>query len=953
MIEPSNSPWSSPIVLVRKKDGTYRFCVDYRSLNKATIGDAYPIPRVSFDQLSGSQWFSTLDLMSGYWQVEMDPKDKPKTAFVCQEGLFQFNLMPFGLTNAPSTFERLMESVLSSLQYQTCLIYLDDVIVYSKSFLEGMARLEEVLKRFRKAGLKLKAKKCTLFQREVQYLGHIVSQNGVSTDPEKIATVKEWPTPTTVTQVRSFLGLAAYYQRFIKDFAKVAAPLHQLTEKGKKFVWTKSCSEAFASLKDKLTSAPVLAYPEMGKVFILDCDASDVAIGGVLSQMEDDKEHVIAYGSKCLTKAERRYCVTRRELFAIVHFVKHFKQYLYGVKFLVRTDHGSLRWLFNFKEPEGQVARWIETLSTYQFEVQHRPGKQHSNADALSRIPCKQCGRIDHRDIQTVLVKENTRQIEAEPEQSSWITGWTFDFLREEQLKDPAISKILQMKEASEQKPPWSDISAEGRSVKTYWFLWKQLHIKSGVLYKLWEIEKPGKGVWQLVLGQLHDHITVGHLGQHRTLAKVRQRFYWHGLKEYVHDWCNQCDSCATIKLTKKPRAPLQQFPVGCPLERVAMDILGPLPRSHSENKYILVVVDCFTKWTEAYAIPNQEATTIAKTLVVEFICRYGAPMQILTDQGRQFESLLFTEICTLLDIDKTRTSSFHPQTNGLVEGFNRTLEEMLRAFVSDHQQDWDTYLPMLLMAYRATPQESTGISPFCLMMGHETQLPIDLIFPVPKDKSPVLEADYACTLRDSLTRVHQHARDQLKRSAVRQKRLYDSRVNYATFKRGDFVWLFSPQKLKGICPKLQRSWTGPYLVIHKLSDAIYRIQKSPRTTPKVIHLNRLRRYRGEELRSWISSEEPLIEVLEEETTNDVVTIKPERHSSDSDSESESLTAEPYPKTPMIPKQVDSCPQLSQSSSSKKDSENCVSFVPNTAKSLVLRRSKRLVHKPKRLIEEV
>ena len=471
-------------------------------------------------------------------------------------------------------------------------------------------------------------------------------------------------------------GLSGLLLKVHQGFSQSYSTTSLIDRKGQEVCWTESCSEAFVSLKDKLTSAPVLVYPEIGKVFVLDWDTSDVAIEGVLLQMKDDKEHFIAYDSKSLTKAERRYCVTRRELFAIVYFVKHFKQYLYDVKFLVRTDHGSLCWLFNFKEPEGQVARWIETLSTYQFEVQHHPGKQHSNADALSRIPCKQCGRVDHRDIQTVLVKENTREIEAEPEQSSWITGWTFNFLREEQLKDSTISKILQMKQTSEQRPPWNDISAEGQSVKTYWFLWKQLHIKSGVLYKLRESEKPGKSVWQLVLplslrkevlGQLHDHITAGHFGQHTTVAKVRQRFYWHGLMEYVHDWCHQFDSCATIKLTKKPRAPLQQFPVGCPLERVAMDILGPLPRSHNGNKYILVVADCFTKWTEAYAIPNQEATTIVKTLVVKFICRYGAPMQILTDQGRQFESLLFTEICTLLDIDKTRTGSFHPQTNDLV----------------------------------------------------------------------------------------------------------------------------------------------------------------------------------------------------------------------------------------------------------------------------------------------
>ena len=951
VIEPSNSPWSSPIVLVRKKDGSYRFCVDYRLLNKATIGDAYPIPRVNFDQLAGSQWFSTLDLMSGYWQVEMDPNDKPKTAFACQEGLFQFNLMPFGLTNAPSTFERLMESVLTGLQYQTCLIYLDDVIVYSNSFHEGISRLREVCERFRQAGLKLKAKKCVLFQTEVKYLGHIVSRDGVATDPVKIKAVKEWPTPTSVTQVRSFLGLAAYYRRFIKDFSKIAAPLHQLTEKNQKFSWADECNEAFNQLKESLTTTPVLAYPVMGKQFILDCDASDIAIGAVLSQVNDNIEHVIAYGSKCLSKAERRYCVTRRELLAIVYFVKYFRHYLYGVKFLIRTDHGSLRWLFNFKEPEGQVARWIETLSTFQFDIQHRPGKQHGNADGMSRIPCKQCQEL-HSDVRAIsLQEEEKRNVETQPENTSWIVGWTSEFLRKEQLEDPIIGKILTMKESCDERPQWKDISEGCKSMKAYWFLWKQFHVRSGVLYKLWEEEKAGKGVWQIVLPaslreevllQLHDHVTAGHLGQHKTLAKVRQRFYWHGLKEYVHKWCNGCNACASAKgPSKKPRALLQQCPVGCPMERVALDIIGPLPTSHKGNKYVLVVADCFTRWTEAYALPNQEAVTIAEKLVTEFVCRFGAPMQILTDQGRQFESKLFAEICTLLDIDKTRTSSFHPQTNGLVERFNRTLEGMLRPFVSHHQQDWDEYLPMLLMAYRSTPQESSSISPNCMMLGHEINLPIDLMFPI-HESNHLVDSEYASTLQERLQRAHENARLHLRSAAMRQKKLYDLKASPSRYKRGDFVWLYTPQKKKGISPKLQKFWSGPYLIVHKLSDALYRIQKSVRTIPKIVHFNRLKRYHGKGLVSWVPGADPGIEILTQDAEEGTPT-GPRPPDLDTDSENEDVISQDseieseQPIMPDLQMAVDS---------------NC-EFSHTPCPNPSIRRSKRVVQRPKRLIEEI
>ena len=524
----------------------------------------------------------------------MDQADKEKTAFVCKEDLFQFNLMPFGLTNAPSTFERLMETVLAGLQYQICLIYLDDIIVYGKNFDEKIKRLKEVFSRLQDAGLKLKPKKCVLFQRQVSYLGHIVSADGVASDPAKIQNVRDWPTPTNLTEVQSFLGLAAYYQRFIRDFSQIASPLHKLTEKGKAFQWEDNCQAAFEKLKVLLTSAPLLAYPKIEARFVLDTDASDVAIGAVLSQQIDGMEPVIAYGSKCLSKAERRYCVTRKELLAIVYFVKHFRHYLYGRNFLLRTDHGSLRWLFNFKEPEGQVARWIETLSTFDFEIQHRPGKRPGNADGMSRIPCRQCGQEGTTERVLAISVENaekpTRKVVTSPESESWIQGWGKSEIREKQLKDPDVGKILTWKEACPKKPSWKEVSSENETVKAYWFLWSQLHVRDGILYKLWEEETSPRGHWQLVvpgelhaeiLEMLHNHVTAAHLGQHKTLSRVRQRFFWYKMKDFVNTWCNQCEACARKKTpVPKARAKMQTYTVGCPMERVVWDILGLLPRT-------------------------------------------------------------------------------------------------------------------------------------------------------------------------------------------------------------------------------------------------------------------------------------------------------------------------------------------------------------------------------------
>ena len=343
IIEPSSSAWSSPIVLVTKKDGSIRYCIDYRKLNEVSRKDSYPLPRIddSLDALRGSKWFSCLDLASGYWQVMMDPKDKDKTAFVTTHGFYQFKVMPFGLCNAAATFERLMENVLAGLNFEICLLYIDDVIVYSKDFQSHVNHIDVVLQRLKGAGLKISPKKCDFFKDQVVFLGHVVSQEGISTSPDKVSAIKEWPVPKTVTDVRSFLGTCSYYRRFIKWFTDIARPLHKLTEKTEKFNWTPQCDEAFQKLKVALTSAPILRYPDLSLPFVLDTDASAFAMGGVLSQIEDGVERPIAYFSKVFSKPERNYCVTRRELLAVVSSIKHFHHYLYGKDFLVRTDHGA------------------------------------------------------------------------------------------------------------------------------------------------------------------------------------------------------------------------------------------------------------------------------------------------------------------------------------------------------------------------------------------------------------------------------------------------------------------------------------------------------------------------------------------------------------------------------------------------------------------------------------
>eukprot|EP00731_Ephydatia_muelleri_P030185 Em0021g708a len=624
IIEPSCGPWASPIVLAKKKDGTTRFCVDFRRLNDCTRKDAQPLPRIddTLDALGGAQYFSTLDLASGYWQVEVDSRDREKTAFVTPFGLFQFRVMPFGLCNAPATFQRLMERVLAGLHWMTCLVYLDDIIIFSRSVETHVKQLKEVLERLKIAGLKIRPKKCHLLQTSVQYLGHVISAEGIRTDPQKVACVSNWPVPRTSKELQSFLGLASYYRRFVKDFAHIASPLHALTEKGREWVWSKECNDAFFDLKKRLVSSPILTLPDFSLPFVLDTDASGDGLGAVLAQNVDGVERVVAYASRALSRTEKKYCATRREMLALVWAARHFRPYLYGRKFTLRTDHHCLQWLHNFKEPEGQVARWLEVLSEYDYTVIHRVGKQHTNADALSRGRCVQCGLEEKEE-------EREEANSCDAVSHLMLPTWTEEEIKSFQSADPDIHQMVYWLE-TDATPTGCPKDASWR-LASLWVQRRYLTLQHGVLYRCWE-DIPGGGTGrhlQLVLPAklvngvlegLHNTLVGGHMGERKTLEKVRARFYWPGQRKEIEQWCRNCNVCLSRKSpSHKARAPMEISQTLRPMQRVAMDILGPLPET-------------------------------------------------LRDQGRNFEAKVLKEVCQLLGVKKTRTTPYHPQSDGLVE---------------------------------------------------------------------------------------------------------------------------------------------------------------------------------------------------------------------------------------------------------------------------------------------
>ena len=853
IIKPSESPWAAPTVLVPKKDGSIRYCIDFRKLNAVTLKDSYPLPRTddTLQALNGAKYLSTIDLASGYWQVALHPDDAEKTAFTTPRGLFEFKVMPFGLCNAAATFERLMERILSGLHWKTCLIYLDDVIVFADSFQAHIDRLAEVFERLRKGGLKISPGKCCLLKQEVSFLGHVVSKDGISTDPSKVEAVRNWPVPQNVHDVRSFLGTCSYYRRFIRNFASIAKPLHKLTEKQTQFKWTNECQAAFQTLKDTLLTAPILGYPDMSLPFVLDTDASAFGIGAVLSQIIDGQERVIAYFSRSLSKTERNYCVTRRELLAIVEAIKHFHHYLYGAIFKVRTDHGALSWLMNFKNPEGQIARWLEVMASYNFSIQHRPGRLHGNADGLSRAsrPCDPCDYCDKQDAKQGANPEPPYPVFAvncqppppvdtsttSDEKDELLPLSPSERLYSEQRNDPVISRVISLKERhTDCRPSWEVVSSENPVLKQYWSQWDRLYLHDNILYRSW-YTNDGQVLPQIVLPRslhsevmtlLHDNVSAGHLGETRTIDRVQKRYYWVGYRNDVINWCKQCTKCQQRKNPpRKAKAPMKQYIVGAPLERIAVDILGPLPETNDGNKYILVIADYFTKWTEAYPMKTADAESVATILVEQFISKFGLPRQIHSDQGRQFESILFQALCSVLQIDKTRTTPFHPASDGLVEKFNKTLEDMLSKYIANEQRDWDVHLQTLMMAYRSSKHESTGQTPSLMMLGREILLPVDLLYgPLPGTPELPSDAAYVQELQNHLWEVHQLARQQMLQASDRQKKSYDHKIYQNQYKCGDLVWLSVTRKTKGRSSKLDLKWDGPYTVRRVISDLIYAV---------------------------------------------------------------------------------------------------------------------------------
>ncbi|XP_049321873.1 uncharacterized protein LOC125782292 [Astyanax mexicanus] len=897
IIKESRSPYASPIVLARKKSGQLRMCVDYRTLNRHTIPDQYVVPRIdeALDCLSGSKWFSVLDLRSGYYQIPMADEDKEKTAFICPLGFFQFQRMPQGVTGAPATFQRLMERAVGDMHMLEVIVYLDDLIVFGKSLAEHEERLLKVLDRLEESGLKLSIDKCQFCRSQVTYVGHIVSEQGIATDPAKIEAVAAWKQPTDLASLQSFLGFCGYYRRFIKSYSIIVRPLTELTkgypptQKGRKSSktagdktyfkikepfgdrWDESCTQAFNQIIHCLTHAPVLAFADPAKPYVLHIDASLHGLGAVLNQEYPEGLRPVAFASRKLSSSEKNYPVHQLEFLALKWaVVDKFHDYLYGASFTVRTDNNPLTYVLTTAKLNATGHRWLAALSAYNFTVQYRPGCHNIDADSLSRnVFSKESG--EWRDMSSDSIKALCKQVRcaqdgispncavflgiapaAIPDCYAFPTHLntgclelqSSTHLKNAQDSDPIIAPIkksliegsLQMGDKGESRET-ALLRREG----------PRLRIIDGLLYRVVK-RTLGTDVRQLVLPKVYFpmvlrslHDECGHLGVEKTAELIRNRFYWPKMSADIEQYVKNCGRCIARKTLPQRAAPLNKIPSQGPLDLVCIDFLSLEPDTQGFGS-ILVVTDSFTRYAQAFPTKDQKASTVAKVLFEKYFVHYGLPARIHSDQGRDFESKLIHELLRMLGIRKSRTTPYHPQGDPQPERFNRTLLSMLGTLDPRQKQRWSQKISQLVHAYNCTRNDATGYSPYLLMFGREARLPVDLCFGVgPEGEDNISYQNYVARLRSELHDAYKLATDAAVKNHERNKKFYDRLVKEQVLAKGDRVLL----RNFGVTGKhkLQNKWRiMPYVVVGKMENLpVYRVKpESGGGEVKTVHRNHL-----------------------------------------------------------------------------------------------------------------
>ena len=726
-----------------------------------------------------------------------------------------------------------MHAVLRGLQYDICLVYLDDIIIFSQTFGDHLKHLNDVFSRLRSANIRLKPSKCSFACSEVEYLGHVVSRDGIRPDPSKINAVEEFPIPRCTKDVRSFLGLANYYRRFIKNFAAIALPLNKLTREHVHFLWDSECDIAFSTLKSALISAPILAYPDFAIPFEFHTDASSTEIDFALCQIQGGRNRAIAYGGRNLNPAERSYSTTEREALVVVEGIKKFRNYLYGHKFTTYTDHNALRWLMSIKDPNGRLARWALFIPQHDFTIVYKAERENSDGDALSR----RC----YTTTSTLNAYESA--------------GVPVDRIREFQRNDADLADLISFIETQQ-------LPANQNKARSFLLQGDKFYLDdNGLLFLLSTPRRPSsQAVFsQLVIPEVlkheilvwaHDDNTAGNLGPQKTYAKIRTRYHWRNMFRDIDRWCKSCVDCAMKKSPRnRHRAPLLPIPVKNAFDGIAVDCLGPFPRSNAGNRYVVDFTEYLTRWPEAFAVPTIDARTIANLLVEKILARHGAPRTLLSNRGTIFLSTLVRSVCDLINTKKVNTTAYHPQTDGIVERFNYTLCQFISMYISSVQKDWDNHLAAILFAYRVSPHDTTGESPFFLLYGREPRLPVHVSLLSPRNESSSV-TKHRARIVQTLEEAHAIARENIQRVQQKMKEIYDRSARDPKFMIGDKVCIYTPKTKKGLSRKLMHHWHEPYRIVENCSPVHYKLRTCDnRLVFVTVHANWIKPYFSSDLR--------------------------------------------------------------------------------------------------------
>ena len=865
-ITKSKSAWSSPIVLARKKGGGIRVCCDFRALNKKTVTDRHPIPRIqtSLENLGGCKWFTILDLTRAYHQGYIHPDSRDKTAFITPWGLYQWTRIPFGLKNAPAVFQRYMEDTLHDFRDEFAMPYLDDIIVYSTDLHSHLQHLGKVLNRVKEKGLKLKLQKCKFFAREVKYLGRIVNENGYRMDEDSIEAVRILKNikPTTVAEVRQVLGLVGYHRRHIQDFATIAKPLTDLLKgsnnNGKLPVeWSEEHSKSLNQLIDFTTSSPILAYPNYDDEFYIHTDASQKGLGCILYQVQDGKKRVIAYGSRTLLPAEKNYHSTKLEFLALKWAIcEKFRDFVaYADHFTVYTDNNPLLYIMSNTKLNANGQRWVSELSEFNFTIKYRPGIINRDADCLSRLPLdiSKYQELCSEEVATDVFQAVASAVEVQSNNDEvWVSAIaanntdekfedsekmiSIDELKDAQRNDVDIARVIYLLESNEK------VSKDDSKVTKNLLREKnKLFVDDGLL-KRKSGQFPEQIVWPKALKDIiyeHLHINMGHLMTDRVYQLARQRVYWpkmySDIDEFVH---NRCQCIVNRKPNRDVHAPLQSIHTASPMELVAIDYLH-LETSSRGHEYVLLIVDHFTRFAQAYPTKNKSALTAAKHLYGDFILRFGVPTRIMHDQGREFENKLFDELEKLSGVTKSRTTPYHPQTNGACERMNRTLLQMMRTLEEKEKVRWHEKLNKLTFAYNCTRHETTGYSPHFLMFGREPSIFLDRLIGKESQTERKTHDKYVNDWKNQMQEAYEIAfqRASKKKAADRRRQL--EKPCLTPLQRGDRV-LLKNVKERGGPGKLRSYWERRVYRIEDSQGPVYTVvdEKNITAKPRVVHRN-------------------------------------------------------------------------------------------------------------------